>query len=181
MPDPMFDTATARLRLWWPYLVVAGCCAVLIGLLHIPGVVIALLLVMSMIVLLKDRGVSEEAEALRSSIRLSAEDIIEVLRSYEEFLSSSEPTVAEDRGEHRPALADPDCDDAEIAAFFCAVPAAKRYLTRLDYRLRRRMTVGQLETLLQLTDQRAVELAELWSAARRRALRLGGNYQKRAS
>ena len=160
-------------------LVVAVCCVALVGWLKVTGVMLAGVIMMLAYFVLHQKGNPSEAEALRTSIRLSAEDIKDVLDEYEEFLTGTDPDRQADRMLHRPALADPDCGDGDIEAFFFASQTARRFLTRLDARLAADLSVAQLDSLLSVTDRRALEIKEHWVTARRSALRLGSNYGRR--
>ena len=54
---------------------------------------------------------------------------------------------------------------------------ARRFLSRLDARLAAENLEGsQLETILTVTDMRALEIKETWLAARQAAQRLGHDY-----
>lgn len=153
-------------------------CIVLIVLLKIPGVFISLVLAAAVWLMSSARPQSAEIQALRSSIRLSAEDIRDVMAEFEHFETSMDPDSLADRTLHRPALLDLDTNDAEVEAFHYQYATAGRFLKRLPGRLANPMLgTGQLEQLLTVTDQRAAELKESWLAARRAAQRLGTNYK----
>lgn len=68
-------------------LILLGSVAV-VATLKIPGVFIAALLISAALLMLHTRPDASEQAALRSSIRLSAEDIEDVMAEYEEFQSS---------------------------------------------------------------------------------------------
>ncbi|MBN9643313.1 hypothetical protein ACFSSC_04640 [Corynebacterium mendelii] len=179
MNDPLFDDEQPAGAPRWPLAVAALCCIALIGWLKVTGVMLAGVILMLIYFLLHQKGNPSEAEALRTSIKLSAEDIRDVLDEYRDFLTGSEPDQQADRMLHRPALADKDCGNSDIEAFFFASQTAHRFLARLDARLAADLSVAQLDSLLSVTDRRALEIKEAWITARRTALRLGTDYDRR--
>lgn len=68
-------------------LILVGSVAI-VATLKLPGVFIAALLIAAALLMLHARPDASEQAALRSSIRLSAEDIQDVLAEYEDFRSS---------------------------------------------------------------------------------------------
>ena len=111
-----------------------------------------------------------------TSIRLSAEDISDVIEEFERFRSGTDPDSVTDRSQKRPALADPDCAHPDIETFYFEYGTACRFIGRLDERLTGDLSIPQLETLLGVTDRRALDLRDAWARARRTALRLGVDY-----
>lgn len=139
-----------------------------------PGLILIALVLGITYVMLRFRPNASETTALRSSIILSAEDISDILREFDDFSDSPDPDALADRTLHRPALLDLDCADPDIESFHYQYSTAQRFLSRLDARLASPdLDVAQLENLLSVTDRRALELRESWLAARQAARRLG--------
>ena len=134
--------------------------------LKLPGVFIAALLIAAALLMLHTRPDASEQAALRSSIRLSAEDIEDVLAEYEDFRSSEAAEKIADRTLYRPA-------------FHYEISGARRFLRRLNLRVNaEEVSTNELESLLKVTDGRARELKETWLSARRAAFALGPKYEK---
>ena len=159
-------------------LILVGSVAV-VATLKPPGVFIAALLIAAALLMLHARPDASEQAALRSSIRLSAEDIEDVLAEYEDFRSSEAAEKIADRTLYRPALLDLDCSDPTIEAFHYEISGARRFLRRLNLRVNaEEVSTNELESLLKVTDGRARELKETWLSARRAAFALGPKYEK---
>lgn len=75
--------------------------AVLVYLLQLPGLVIGVILVMGVFMATRPDPESPELTSLRTSVRLSAEDIKEVVNAYDTFLYS--PASETRHGPHCPA------------------------------------------------------------------------------
>lgn len=161
----------------WPWLTISGVCLLLIFFLQWEGIILTGVILLAIYLASRYRPDSQEAEALVSSIVLSREDIEDVLHQYDKFLNSEDADAIADRTLHRPALADEDCDDPDISAFHFLVDTSKRYVSRVNSRLKRDLSVQQLEALLLVTDKRALELKEAWLLARKSAHRLGNDYR----
>ncbi|GAB3708365.1 hypothetical protein [Corynebacterium nasicanis] len=176
MPDRMWITPEPPPQRWILAFIIAACVAVLVifrlqGLLLILPILAVALLVMSR------RPDTTETLALRSSIALSAEDIRDIIAEFDQFTVGSDAETVADRTLTRPALLDLDCPDPDIAEFHHEYATARRFLARLDARLANdSLEISQLETLLTVTDVRALELKEAWLAARQAAQRLGPEY-----
>ncbi|MDO5511319.1 hypothetical protein [Corynebacterium sp.] len=176
MPDRMLIRPEPPRQRWILAIILAACVAVLVifrlqGLLLILPILAVALLVMSR------RPDGAETLALRSSITLSAEDIEDIIAEFDRFAAGTDTESIADRTLTRPALLDLDCRDPDIAAFHHEYATARRFLSRLDARLAAdSLEVSQLETLLTVTDMRALELREAWLAARQAAQRLGPDY-----
>ncbi|RNE49748.1 hypothetical protein [Corynebacterium alimapuense] len=118
-----------------------------------------------------------EITALRASIALSAEDISDVLAEYDQFATAPDADSLADRTLMRPALIDQDCEDPAVESFRHQYATSRRYLSRLEARLSNpALEVSQLESLLSVTDQRALDIESAWLTARQAAKRLGPNY-----
>ncbi|MCU9518507.1 hypothetical protein N7326_01305 [Corynebacterium sp. ES2794-CONJ1] len=161
----------------WPWPVVLVCCALLIFFFKIEGVLLSVFILAGVFLITKFQPNYQEGSALKSSISLSKEDIEDVLAEYDKFLHGMEADDLADRTIIRPALADSDCTEPDISEFIFLSKTSKRFVSRLDSRLRRNLSVTQLEELLKITDARALELQESWMRARRAAQRLGTDYK----
>lgn len=97
-----------------------------------------------------------------------------MLEEYDDFRSSPDADHLADRTLYRPALLDPGNRDAEISTFHQHRAAADRFLRRLEGHLQNpNLSVRELESLLDTTDERARRLEQSWWDARRAARRLG--------
>nr|WP_282441184.1 hypothetical protein [Corynebacterium pygosceleis] len=144
--------------------------------LKLEGVILGVLIMSMAYFVLRHRPDGAEAESLATSIRLSAEDITDVLDEFERFRHGADSDSVADRSQKRPALADPDCGDPDIETFYFECGTARRFVSRLDDRLSTDLSIPELETLLGVTDRRALDLRDAWARARRAALRLGTDY-----
>lgn len=176
MPDSMLIRPEPDRR-WWALTVIVVSCLIILVLFRAQGLLLIVpIAAVAALVMLK-RPDTSETLALRSSILLSAEDIADVVAEFDRFSTGIDTESIADRTLNRPALLDLDCDDADIARFHHEYATALRYLHRLSARLaNENLEVSQLETLLNVTDVRALELKEAWLAARQAAHRLGPNY-----
>lgn len=158
----------------WPLVVIVVSCLVILVWFKWQGLLLILPILTIAAFVLSKRPDSTEVLALRSSIALSSEDIEDVLAEFDHFSTGTETDSLADRTLFRPALLDPDNDDPDIQAFHHHQATARRFISRLDARLANpSLEVGQLETLLHVTDQRALEIKESWLLARLAAKRLG--------
>ncbi|MDO5075711.1 hypothetical protein [Corynebacterium sp.] len=146
-------------------------CAALALTLRLEGIVLAAIIILLMFVANSMRPNQSESATLMTSIKLSADDIRDVIDAYDRFLHGNDAKNLADRTLHRPALGNPDCDDPDIEAFFYQHDTAQRFLRRLEARLHTDLSVAQMEALLAVTDRRALELKEAWVRARRAAAR----------
>lgn len=120
------------------------------------------------------RPSSNEVQALRASIKLSLDELDDVIAEYDEFAYSQEPDSLADRTIHRPELLNSDSDEPEIERFHYEYSTAQRYRNRMHAHLANpRLGVNQLERLLKISDERVSNLREHWFAARRAAQRKG--------
>lgn len=176
MPDRMLVRPEPNRRLWILLLVLASC-VIILGMFRLQGLLLLLPIVAVALFVVTKRPDSSETAALRSSIALSAEDIEDVIAEFDRFSSGTDTEAIADRTLSRPALMDLDCTDPDIAAFHHEYATARRFLGRLDARLANHdLDVSQLESLLNVTDLRALEIKETWLAARQAAQRLGPDY-----
>lgn len=160
----------------WPLALIGLCCLILILWLKVPGVILAGLIVAAVFSFTRLRPISPEVSSLMTSIRLSADEITEVQEEWDNYINGTDADALADRTLHRPALADPDCNDPAIEKFHFELSNAHRFLGRLNVRLNSSPTVPQLEGLLRVTDERALDLRESWLSARKAAHRLGRDY-----
>ncbi|UDL79465.1 hypothetical protein LH392_07115 [Corynebacterium uberis] len=146
--------------------------AVLVYLLQLPGLVIGVILVMGVFMATRPDPESPELTSLRTSVRLSAEDIKEVVNAYDTFLYSPASEHVTDRTVQRPKLANPHSSIPAIQSFQFHYHHACRFLNRLEPRLLNpRRSARELEQLLALTDERAATLRTAWWHARQAAQR----------
>lgn len=160
-------------HLVWMIAAVAALALVFVGKLY--GTVLAITLLAAVAVVLhRSTPYHAELGALRTSLRLSCDDIRTVLEEYETFATSGDASALADRTLHRPQLLDGDSDDPDIARFHFAAHAARRFLHRLPARADDPdLTPRQLNALITVADERARDLRERWIAARAAAKRLG--------
>ncbi|MBI9000647.1 hypothetical protein M0E87_05335 [Corynebacterium sp. CCM 9185] len=160
----------------WPLVVTGFLCLLLASWLKLEGIILGALIMSMAYFVLHHRPDGAEAESLATSIRLSAEDIADVIEEFERFRHGTDADTVADRSQKRPALADPDCSHPDIETFYLEYGTARRFLDRLDERLSGDLSVPQLETLLGVTDRKALDLRDAWARARRAALHLGADY-----
>ncbi|MDU0477886.1 hypothetical protein QVA66_01380 [Staphylococcus chromogenes] len=166
-PDPPAWHKAAGIAL------IALLCISLVLLFKTWGALISLVLIGVLAVITSFRRNDGEAEAIKASIRLSADEITDTIDSFNTFLTGTDTASLADRTLHRPELANKDSLNPDIEKFYYLYGANVRYLHRLQARLAQNLTVTQAEHLLTITDQRALELQESWLAARRAAYQLG--------
>ena len=176
MPDRMPIRPEPH-RQWWVLAIILAACIAVLAIFRLQGLLLIIPILAVAALVMTRRPDTSETIALRSSIMLSADDIRDVVAEFDHFTDSADTTAIADRTLTRPALLDLDCTDPDIAAFHHEYATARRFLSRLDARLANEsLEVPQLESLLQVTDMRALELKETWLAARQAAQRLGPNY-----
>lgn len=177
MRIPWPESRSQRMR--FAVILTAIAAVVLVYLLKLPGLIISLLLFGAAWIMVTARPDATEQKALRSSIELSRDDILDVMTEYDNFLLSTDVDCVADRTLHRPALADEDCTESAIDAFHYRYNSCSRFLTRLRAHLANpELETHELETLLNVTDERAAELKNSWILARRAAAQLGQNYSR---
>lgn len=115
-----------------------------------------------------------EVDALRSSLAVACEDITQVIEEYEDLANGQSTDAIADRTLNYPALVERDSGDPAIEDFHLRLGSAKRFVGRVDkHLLSNDLDRHALERLLNIADQRAEELEESWSDARRAARKLG--------
>lgn len=111
-----------------------------------------------------------EIESLRASLRVARDDIEQVLGEYDDLLQGPSTDALADRTLHYPELANPHSRLAEVQDFHLRRSSAKRFLARVDtHLLSDDLDRTSLERMLSIADQRAADLAESWTDARRAA------------
>ena len=154
-------------------------CAALLALLLVwwlkaPGVILVLVLAILAWFYLALRPSSNEVQALRTSIKLSLDELDDILSEFDNFAFSQDSDHLADRTVHRPELLNTDSTDPDIENFHYEYSTAQRYSKRMHSHLaKHRLSVGQLERLLKISDERVAILRERWLAARRAAHKLG--------
>lgn len=160
----------------WPIVIIGISCLILVLWLKLPGLIISAAILAAVFGASQLRPVSSEVTSLLTSIRLSADEILDIQEEWDNYLDGTSADALADRTLHRPALADPDCHDPDIQKFHFTMANARRFLSRLDARLEADLSVPQLEGILKVTDARALDLRESWLIARQAAHRLGPGY-----
>lgn len=158
------------------WVLLAICCALLVLFLRAQGVFLAIVILAVAFFFSMYRPNRREQTTLASSILLSREDILDVLAEYDAFLTSPDAKNLADRTLERPALADENCHHPAIAEFRFLAQSARRFISRIEIRLKWEPTVPQLEALLTVTDKRAEDIRAAWLEARRVAAQLGTDY-----
>ncbi|WP_018023852.1 hypothetical protein [Corynebacterium ulceribovis] len=126
-------------------------------------------------VVLVGRFLQPSNSALVDSLRLSLEDLTDILDQWTAFLHSNDPEQLADRTFRRPELRNMDTTVGVIAEFHDSAAASRRWArtvhTRLDSSYR--LSESELERLLNSTDRHTSELRDLWRRARVAALAYG--------
>lgn len=177
MAQPDFPNEPNHWRTQAAVALLAVCCIALVVWMKTAGIVLAVACGLVVFFFLKQRPDAQELLAIKDSIRLSADDITQTLDEFDFFVSSPHPDALADRTLTRPALADKDCLEPRIEKFHYLYASSLRFLNRLDARLASDLTVSQAESILAITDERALELQESWVQARRAAAELGPGYR----
>lgn len=159
----------------WPYIAISFACVCLVIWLKFPGVMLSIIIIGATTFMTQHRPNTREVDSLRASIRLTLEDIQDILTQYDKFETGTDMESIADRTLYRPALLDPESSDPDIEAFHYLRKTSRRFLTRADGHLTKALTIGQLEKILEVTDRRASDFEESWIAARRAAKRLSEN------
>lgn len=146
----------------------------LVVLLRVPGLILSLLLVAGVLIVGRRFQTNPEIEAMVSSLRLTRDDICDILDAYDQLQNGASAADIADRTLHFPALANPDNSVPEVNEFLLRASSARRFLARIDAYLEGpSMDKAQLERLLTVADERAFELQTAWDDARRAARELG--------
>lgn len=111
-----------------------------------------------------------EIESLRASLRVSRDDIEQVVGEYDDLLQGASTDALAARTLHYPELANPHSRLTEVEDFHLRLSSAKRFLARVDaHLLNDDLDRTSLERMISIADQRAADLAESWTDARRAA------------
>ena len=139
-----------------------------------PGLLLGIALAAVAFVAYRKRTVDPEVESLKSSLRVARDDIAQVVAEYEDFKSGASPDALAERTLTYRALATPHSDIPAIEDFHLRLGSSRRFLSRVDTHLRNDdLDRHALERMINIADQRAMELADSWADARRAARRLG--------
>lgn len=115
-----------------------------------------------------------EIESLRASLRVARDDIEQVIGEYDELLSGTSTDAIADRTLNYPALVSNDFAHPDIEDFHLRLGSSRRFLSRVDAHLvSDDLDRHALEKMINIADQRAADLAESWTAARRAAREAG--------
>lgn len=157
------------------WLTLALVVAILLGSrLGVPGLLIGVALAVVAFVGYRNDTVDPEVEALRSSLRVARDDIAQVVDEYDELITGTSTDAVADRTLTYPVLAEPHSDVPAIEDFHLRLGSSRRFLSRVDAHLRNNdLDRHALERLINIADQRALELSESWADARRAARKLG--------
>lgn len=118
--------------------------------------------------------VDPEIESLKASLRVARDDIAQIIAEYDDIIAGATTDAIADRTLNYPALTDSRSDVPEIEEFQLRLGSSRRFVGRVDkHLLAGDLDRHSLERLITIADQRAAELAESWSDARRAARRLG--------
>ncbi|WP_066524913.1 hypothetical protein [Corynebacterium bouchesdurhonense] len=146
----------------------------LVVLLRVPGLILSLILVAAVLMFERRHQTNPEVAAMEASLRLTRDDICEVLDAYDQLQNGASAADIADRTLHFAALANPDNTVPEVNEFILRASSARRFLARIDAHLERPdLDKAQLERLLAIADERAFELQTAWDDARRAARQLG--------
>lgn len=157
------------------WLTLALVVAILLGSrLGVPGLLLGVALAAVAFVGYRNDTVDPEVEALRSSLRVARDDIAQVVDEYDELITGTSTDALADRTLTYPVLAEPHSDVPAIEDFHLRLGSSRRFLSRVDAHLRNNdLDRHALERLINIADQRALELSESWADARRAARKLG--------
>lgn len=157
------------------WLTLALVVAILLGSrLGVLGLFIGIALAAVAFVGYRNDTVDPEVEALRSSLRVARDDIAQVVAEYDDFATGTGTDAIAERTLSYRALAQLHSDIPAIEDFHLRLGSSRRFLSRVDAHLRNNdLDRHALERMINIADQRALELAESWADARRAARRLG--------
>ena len=146
----------------------------LVVFLRLPGLLIAVLLVILGIAVHGRYNTNPEVASLKASLRIARDDMAEILQNYEDLQHGTSTQAVADRTLNYPALANGDVSHHAISEFLLRSSSARRFIARIDgYLESPDIDRYQLERLITVADERALELAESWDDARRAARQIG--------
>ena len=141
---------------------------------RLPGLLIAALLIVFGAAVHRRYDTSPEIASLKASLRIARDDMAEILQSYDDLQHGTSTQSVADRTLNYPALAQGDVSHHAISEFLLRTSSARRFIARIDgYLESPDIDRIQLEKLIGIADERAMELAESWDDARRAARQIG--------
>ena len=141
---------------------------------RLPGLIIAILLVVFGVAVHRRYNINPEVASLKASLRIARDDMAEILQSYEDLQHGTSTQAVADRTLNYPALANGDVSHHAISEFLLRSSSARRFIARIDgYLESPDIDRYQLERLISVADERALELSESWDDARRAARQIG--------
>ncbi|GAB3075710.1 hypothetical protein [Corynebacterium aquatimens] len=139
-----------------------------------PGLVIATVFALITFLLFRQGAVNPELEALRASLRVARDDIAQIIDEFDEMAHGSSTDAIADRTLTYPQLVSNTSNVPEIEDFHLRLASSRRFIHRVDaYLANDGHGRRELEKLIRVADQRATELSQSWTDARRVAKRLG--------
>lgn len=146
----------------------------LVVMLRLPGLILSVLLVVGVVLFFRHYEKSPEIAAMQTSLSYARDDICEILDAYEQLQTGASAADIADRTLYFPALANPDNTVPEVNEFLLRASSARRFVARIDAYLEDpTVDRAQLERLITIADQRALELQTAWDDARRAAREIG--------
>lgn len=141
---------------------------------RLPGLLIAVLLIIFGAAVHRRYDTNPEIASLKASLRIARDDMAEILQSYDDLQHGTSTQSVADRTLNYPALAQGDVSHHAISEFLLRTSSARRFIARIDgYLESPDIDRFQLEKLIGIADERAMELAESWDDARRAARQIG--------
>lgn len=141
---------------------------------RLPGLLIAVLLIIFGVAVHRRYDTNPEIASLKASLRIARDDMAEILQSYDDLQHGTSTQSVADRTLNYPALAQGDVSHHAISEFLLRTSSARRFIARIDgYLESPDIDRFQLEKLIGIADERAMELAESWDDARRAARQIG--------
>ncbi|PAT07089.1 hypothetical protein CKJ81_00395 [Corynebacterium hadale] len=161
------------LRALWGALLFAVA-VLLVIFLRLPGLMLTLLLIPLALAIHRRYDTNPEIASLKASLRIARDDMEEILQSYDDLKHGTSTQSVADRTLHYPALANGDVSQHSISEFLLRTSSARRFIARIDgYLESPDIDRFQLEKLIGIADERALELSEAWDDARRAARQIG--------
>lgn len=139
-----------------------------------PGVLLALVLGAAALAWSRRAHADLEVASLRASLRIALGDVNETLELFDDLRTGMSADAIADRTLHFPALADRGTANPVIQDFHLRADSARRFVARVDAALASDdLDRAQLERLIAVADERALQLAASWQDARRAAREIG--------
>lgn len=154
-------------------LLIAGF-ALLVLWLKVAGVILSIVIVAALLILLRRYDTTPEQASLKASLAIARDDIADTLAQFDELCTGTSADAIADRTLYFPALADRSTANPVIQDFHLRADAARRFVERIDALLTGRdLDRPQLERLIAVADERALNLSASWQDARRAAREIG--------